>query len=224
MGFIALATLIIPLILLKHHRRPPKPRQLLDLTAFKEIPFLFATLAGIFIFAGLFVPYVFLSTFGLVKLHLSPDLAFYLTSILNAGSFAGRLIIGALATKYGPWRAYNSTVFVCALLILAWIGVHDLAGTLAFAVLYGFFSGGLVVVIGAVMPSLSPSLAVLGTRYGTMSGPPAFAELVGGPIASALGDVAGGDFLGIQLWGGCALVIAGVVLLVPHYLLAKKNK
>lgn len=222
-GFMALATLMIPLCILRHHRRPTKPRQLLDVHAFKETPYLTTLVASVFIFAGIFCPYIFISSFGLIKLQLSPDLSFYLTSILNVGSFFGRLVIGGLASKYGAWRTSHSMIIICGILAFGLIGVHNLGGTIVFAVLYGFFSGGLLVVIGAIMVSLSPSLDLIGTRFGMLCGGVAFAELVGAPIASALGHVERGEFLGIQLWTGCTLIIAGVMMSWPHFLLAKKN-
>jgi hypothetical protein len=53
-GFIQIATLIIPCTVMKVRVLPPAKRKLFDWSAFKEMPYLLFTIGGVIGFAGLY--------------------------------------------------------------------------------------------------------------------------------------------------------------------------
>ena len=91
-AFIMLGTLILPITCLKMRIKPSSVRRLFDRQAWTEASFLVFA-GGCFIgFVGLYIPYFYIETFALQKEIFNENTAFYLVSILNAGSFFGRIV------------------------------------------------------------------------------------------------------------------------------------
>jgi MFS transporter, MCT family, solute carrier family 16 (monocarboxylic acid transporters), member 10 len=96
-----------------------------------------------------------------VSLHLSraaflydgnADLFFFLffliavflvavAQIMNAASFVGRVVPSFIAHNFGVVNMMLACTLACGVLIFAMLAVTDLSGTIAFSILYGFFSG-----------------------------------------------------------------------------------
>lgn len=102
LGFTALATLIIPLIVMKQRVQPAKARSIVDTSAFTDGPFIFFVFATFVGFIGLYVGIFYYSFFGSATGLTSPSMAFYLVPILNAGSVFGRTLPNWLSDKIGP--------------------------------------------------------------------------------------------------------------------------
>lgn len=115
-GFIALATLITPVIFMEMRVKPIKPRAVLDWTVFTDWPFAFFTLSTMFGFAGLYVMLFYISFYAFATGIASRHMAFYLVPILNAGSMFGRTLPNALADKVGPLNGEHPTFPFCACL------------------------------------------------------------------------------------------------------------
>ena len=218
LGFIAFGTFLIALVLvLPSSYKNDIPRSILEIHAFKEVPFVFFTLALFFLFLGYWVPFFYMTSFARSSLHDSPDYAFYLLSISNAASIFGRIFPAFIAQRFGSIQTLTASAICCGALGLAWLGIHDVAGFTVFAVLYGFFTGVLVALPMAVVPSISPSMSVVGTRNGMSWSLASIGVLVGSPIAGALSNPGSSIYTGAQSWTGGVMVLGSVLLAVPWY-------
>ena len=143
----------------------------------------------------------------------SDDLAFYLVAVINGAAFFGRVIPGLFVDSMGPETIVTGAYLTIGILGLAWIGIHSLAGFVVFLVLYGFATGIVGSLAGALVFYLCPSPAVYGTRVGMIYSAGGAGFLVGLPSAAALSTGSRG-FLGAQLWMGIFGLVAGVGLAV----------
>ena len=66
-GFMALGTLVIPITFMQMRVKPPAKRKLLDLSAFKEPPYVLFVLGSFIGFMGLYVPFFYIQYFGIVE-------------------------------------------------------------------------------------------------------------------------------------------------------------
>jgi len=105
-GFIALATLLVPIFFMQQRFKPAKPRDVLDWTAFTDFPFISFILFTMTGFIGLYVMLFYLSYFAFASGATTAEMAFYLVPILNVASMLGRTLPNALSDKIGP---LNST-------------------------------------------------------------------------------------------------------------------
>lgn len=104
-----------------------------------------------------------------------------------------------------------------------WLAVRTGRGVIAFTVLYGFISGGLVSLPPVTVAGLSKNQDEYSTRMGMAFTICSFGALVGNPIAGALlvtGRKAGGSnpFLGPWLFAGGAMISAGALIMLAYYL------
>lgn len=92
-AFIMLATLSIPILMMKMRIKPSAARRLFDSTAWTEPAFVMFAAASFFGSIGLYVPYFYVETFCRdFNIVQGGDLKVYLIPILNAGSFLGRIV------------------------------------------------------------------------------------------------------------------------------------
>ncbi|KAF5347823.1 hypothetical protein D9757_014311 [Collybiopsis confluens] len=71
-------------------------------------------------------------------------------------------------------------------LIFAFLGATNVGGMLAFTIIYGFFSGGVLAVAPPTAASFSRDVSEVGTRIGLMTFVNSFGLLVGNPISGAI--------------------------------------
>lgn len=213
-----LATLLVSLTVMKVRIQPAQRRELLQLSAFKEAPFTLFSIAEFLGFAGLYVPFFYIQSYATnaPHTHIDPSLAFYLLIILNAASVFGRVIPNFLADKSGPLNMLLPCASISALLAFCWIAIHSKAGLVIFCILYGFFSGTFVSLPPTTVISLSPSLAVVGTRMGMSFAFAGFGLLVGNPVAGAILGT-GNNFTGVQAFCGGTVAAASVAILLARF-------
>ncbi|KKY21199.1 putative major facilitator superfamily protein [Diplodia seriata] len=214
-GFIALATQLVPNLCMKMRVLPASRRKMLDLPAFKEPPYLLFILGAMVVFMGLYTPFFYVQLFALDRSITSSNLAFYMLSIMNASSAFGRIFPNMLADRIGRFNTIAPCALLSGVLILCLIAVHDLAGLVVFCVLYGFFSGTFVSLPPTILVMLSPDRSKIGTRMGQAFSCIAIGILVGTPIGGAIqsehGFTALWLFGGIVTIGGCLSVVAARV-------------
>lgn len=228
MGFIAFFTLSIAAIIIKPSVQAVKKpsRQLFEKSIIKDRAFTTFVLASFFMWLGFLVPYILTPTFGFVGLdHPVPeDLAYYMLAVPNAAQALGRIIPAAMVDQKllsaESILLFNSVV--AGTLALCWIAVHNLGGFAAFLVLYGFFSGAVTTLPAFIIPYLSPSLTVVGTRMGVVYGAAGFGALIGTPIALEI-DTHGRPFLGAQLWNGLTILFASCLCVYPLHEARKRR-
>ena len=201
-GFIALLTLAVSIGIVKPIGARTSSRQLLDSTGFVDLPYSTFLLAAFFLFAGILVPFFLVSDFASTSsIHASSDLSFYLLAVLNSAQLFGR-IVPAMISDY--IRAEIMLFFAEVLLGVlgfCWILVHSLGGYIPWLIVYGFGSGMCTSLPPAVLPFVSPSLAVMGTRLGMLYAAAGVGVLISTPVATAADESSGG-YLGAQLWTG----------------------
>lgn len=86
----------------RYENMPPAKARPFALPAVKNKTFSLASFGMLVGFIGLYVPMFYIQTYALTKqITSNTDYAFYLLSILNAGSFFGRILPNFLADKTG---------------------------------------------------------------------------------------------------------------------------
>ncbi|KAL8685477.1 MAG: hypothetical protein Q9218_007737, partial [Villophora microphyllina] len=92
LGFISLATLLVPVCVMRDRGIPKQRHKLFDPKAFKDLPFLLSCAAMFFADTGFFGPIFYIQSYGIEALGIAPSLGFYLVSILDAASVPDRII------------------------------------------------------------------------------------------------------------------------------------
>ncbi|ETI22438.1 hypothetical protein G647_06513 [Cladophialophora carrionii CBS 160.54] len=224
-GFIILTMMIATYFLLRPdptHRRAKGP--LFDPSAIREPPFVVLFVGLFFTFLGYWVPLIFVTPYAQFSIKTSVSYAFYLLAILNAGSFAGRILPALVAHRIGPAVVLSAGSVCLGILILGWIAIHDIGGITVWAVLVGFMAGITVAIPAAVVPLMSPTPSVVGARTGMAWAGAALAALIGGPIAGALVDTEADNYTHGQAFGGAASLLGGLLLIYPAVTIARGNK
>ena len=91
-ALITTVTLMLPLIVTKMHRSTSEHHGVLDMSAWRELPYLLLAVAVFFGFVGFYVPFCYVQAYSIDKAIMSKELAFYLLPILSAGAFFGRIV------------------------------------------------------------------------------------------------------------------------------------
>lgn len=91
-ALIMLTTLILPVTCLKMRFKSPVARRFFDPQPWTEAPFVVFAVACLFGLIGLYIPYFYVDSFAREKELADASLALYLLPIMNAGSFAGRVV------------------------------------------------------------------------------------------------------------------------------------
>ncbi|KAJ5100510.1 MFS general substrate transporter [Penicillium angulare] len=214
MGFISLATLVFPLLVMRVPSaipgQPRKVRKLFDSSTLKELPFCLFLIWGFFGFAGVYMPLWYIGSYAIEKDIMSSKLASYLIPILNAGSVIGRIVPNYAADKTGPINMFIPTCFGLAVLSFAWIGIKNTPGLIVFMVLYGIFIGTYMTLPFSAVVRLSPHLGVTGVRMGMLCVVCSFGVLVGTPVGGAI--LRHGDWIGLQCFGGAMLMVSTIFI------------
>ncbi|TBU58564.1 MFS general substrate transporter [Dichomitus squalens] len=152
---------------------------------FRDIPYWIAAAGATLTVLGLYIPYFYLQLF--ISVHgLSSTLAFYSVAILNAASFFGRNILNFLADSVGQFNVTCPVSIISTALVFTLYGATTPGGAIAFAILYGFFSGGFASLLPATLAVFSRDLSEVGIRIGIGFFLTGFGILCGSPIAGAL--------------------------------------
>ncbi|KAL7906101.1 major facilitator superfamily domain-containing protein [Trichoderma velutinum] len=193
---------------------PPHPHKITGAELVKpltEIDFLLI-IAGFFCFSyGFFAIITYLPVQAL-NAGMSADLVQYLLPILNAGSLFGRLSAGIIGDKIGRFNVFIVVCFLSGIWVLAlWLPDSSDPALIAFAVLFGLFSGAYVSLITPMVAQIAP-LRELGFRSGIVQFSIAIGGLTTNPINGAILDGAGG-WVGLKVFSG-VFCIAGTAFVL----------
>ncbi|EGX94163.1 monocarboxylate permease-like protein [Cordyceps militaris CM01] len=220
-AFLLLALLVVGNLTIKS-RLPPLRRKfsMSDfLSPFSERPFLLLSIGGFIIYLGGFLPFNFIITQAKAE-GMSPQLAMYMVSIINAASTFGRILPAHFGDKYGVFNVMILFSALSAVFTLAvWLPARSNAALIAFAVLYGFTSGCMLSIIPAMVASISPDMTKLGSRNGSLYACAAVGVLFGNPIAGALVNQQHGAYSGLILFCGIALLVGTVFVVLARHAL-----
>ncbi|PCG95570.1 Major facilitator superfamily domain, general substrate transporter [Penicillium occitanis (nom. inval.)] len=209
-GFIILFMMLIAIATVKE-RLPPRKDRILLPSAFTRALYTLITLGITFMMWGMFTPFFYLPQYA--QSHgMDSQLSSYLLAILNAASMFGRVLPGFIADKIGRFNVLILNGFCTGILLLCWIAVSSDASIIVFAVLYGYFSGGIVSLMSPCIAQASPSPDQIGTHLGMSLAVVGIAGLTGTPICGALFDKYG-EYTQPAIFSG-VMVLVGVVLTV----------
>jgi len=224
-AFISLATLLYALAVVK-----PIPgsssgsRSLFDSTAFRNPAFIVYSISMFLFFIGLYFPFFYISAWAETNLGTTPSLAFYLFSLLNAGSFFGRIIPGLLADQFGSVNVLIPCLTITAILNFAWISIDSFSTLVVFCIFYGFFSGACVSLPPTIVAGIAPDMSKIGTWMGMTFIFAGCGLLIGNPIAGAILDGQGGSYVGAQCFSGATVMGGAVMTMILRYLKYKDGK
>ncbi|KAK5053741.1 hypothetical protein LTR84_001702 [Exophiala bonariae] len=212
LGFISFATVWFSVLVMRPRVIPKQKRHLTDLAAFKELPYTLFCIAMMFGFIGFYGPVYYIQPYAIGKGITGVGLGFYILPILNAASIPGRIVPNFIADYTGPLNILIPCSLMTGILAFIWISIENLGGTIVFAILYGFFSGGFVSMPPVAIVTLTKDMSKLGTRMGQCFVLSAFGLLLGTPVSGAILKSTG-SWLGVQLFSGVTIVLTGLLLL-----------
>lgn len=223
-----LAALCLVAVLLVRSRLPPRPgASVIPNMRILAQPAFALTTAGVFFMEwGLFIPVTYISSYVLErKVEGGAAFAFQVLAIFNAGSCFGRYLPGLVADKIGRFNAMIIALSLCGITTLAfWLpasllpitnGVAHPAVkplTIVYSLLFGFASGSNISLTPVCVGQLCGT-DEYGRYYATCYTLVSFGTLTGIPIAGALIQVCGGNYLGVVLFtGGCYIISLGAFI------------
>lgn len=213
LGFISLATLIIPIVVLKQRVTPAHARAIFDWTVFTDLPFLTFIFGGLLGYIGLYVVLFYISYFGESTGILDESLSFYIIPILNAASMFGRTAPNYLADKTGPFNMIIPGAVICGILTFCLIAVDSLGGIMCIAIFFGFFSGVYIGMPPMLVVALTKDRSKIGTRIGMAFAIIGVGVFAGGPgsggILALNSD--GTNWTGVWVFGGVVFMASAVV-------------
>ncbi|KAH0343492.1 MFS general substrate transporter, partial [Aureobasidium melanogenum] len=222
LGFLALATLLVPIFVMKQRVKPPKARALIDTSVFKDIPFMVFVVGAMVGFIGLYTVLFYISFFGESKGYTDASMSFYIVPILNAASVFGRTLPNALSDKTGSFNIILPGAAVCSILIFCMIAVDGLASIIVLAVLFGFFSGVFIALPPVCLVALTADKSRIGSRIGMAFAFMGFGTLAGGPGGGAILQNYGPklQWTGLWIYGGVACAVAAAMFTVVRMMKA----
>jgi len=217
-GFISLFLLLIAAVTIRptSSRRKGNP---IVLAAFKNKAFNLQV-AGLFmVVLGFWTPYFYIAAYARDN-GMSPLLASYLFAILNAGSFAGRVLGGTFAQHLGQFNVVALSCYASAVLLFCWLRVTTSAGLIALAVLFGATSGTIIALMMSTMAHSAPHPSQIGAYVGQATVVIGFAGLAGTPVAGALiSDY--GDYTQGIVFSGTVMLAGAVIFTFARYVYAR---
>ncbi|KAL4881190.1 major facilitator superfamily domain-containing protein [Aspergillus karnatakaensis] len=211
-AFLILAVLLVSCPFIRA-RLPPRKSKFLLPRAFKEARYTMLTFASFFMFLGMFPPFFFLPSYGITQ-GMTPTLAFYLSAILNAASFPGRIVPAILSDKFGKLNIYAAAGITTGILTLCWQRVHGNAAVIVFAALFGFFSGAIISGGSVTLASCTNDAKNIGTYMGMGMAWTSLAPLIGPPISGALEDGTPDGYKSIAIFAGTVTLFGGLFVLL----------
>ena len=214
-GFIALATLLIPNFVMKMRFKPPKARALIDWTAFTDGQYMLAVVAAMIGFIGLYVIFFYISYYAEDTGITSSAMSFYIVPIFNAASVFGRTLPNALSDKTGAINLIAPGALAVGALQFAMIGVKSEAALIVVAILFGFFSGVFIALPPVLFVALTKDRTKIGTRIGMGFGILGFGVLAGGPGGgNLLGDGSNLHWTSLWVYAGVTGIVSGVLFII----------
>ncbi|KAH6903251.1 major facilitator superfamily domain-containing protein [Coprinopsis sp. MPI-PUGE-AT-0042] len=181
--------LLVSLLLMRPRNLPKKevgPSAFSNLKTFsRDVPYVITVFGTVCMLAGLYFPIYFIQL-NSVKIGIGSSLAFYTITILNGSSILGRILPTLFVSRFGPFNVLIFIALMCAVLEFCTLAVKDAAGTVVYAIMFGFFSGAYISLLPPAITSLAHSQSEIGSRLGLCFTFTGIGGLVGTPIAGAL--------------------------------------
>ena len=195
--------------------KPPKKKT--DFSVIRKPAFILVVV-GVMIFnLAMFSPFFFLTSYA-ISLGHSTSFAFYLLSALNGASLFGRIGMGSIADKYGPFNLLSIAAILSAVVCFCWTTVTSIAGLLVWSLAYGFVCGSVLSLQFQCATSLSTPEThgtVMGLAFGCVS----VTGLVGNPVAGALVPK---GWIAVSMYSGASLMTGAVFVVLARLSLSRE--
>lgn len=223
-AFILLGLSVPPIVFMKPRvPRSAHRRAFLDSTYFSDLPMLLFSAAAFFAFVGLYVPFFYLQLYSIEFRLSSGEFSPYFVTLLNVGSIFGRLIPNYIAVYVESPTILLVMLAASAALAFAWLSISNFGGLVAFALLYGAFSGGVVSMIPSAIVPYCPTLSRLGTRMGMNFTIAGVSVLIGTPIGGAILSHGGKSaWKGLIAYSGAVLATGAIFLVISYWLFQRR--
>ena len=184
---------------------------------FRDRNFKLLYASGVVSILGLFMPYTHLPKYA--QLHgTSTGASILILSIMGLASAVGRVIIGLAADAYGRLVMLMVCMSVGGASTLCWMACVTFPTMMLYAVVYGFFAGGVISLFPTVCAELY-GIKRIGMVIGVLYSGTALGNLLAAPIGGFLFDATGDYYASIAVSGSLLL---GSTLFV--YLVDPKQK
>ncbi|KAK2032996.1 major facilitator superfamily transporter [Colletotrichum zoysiae] len=211
-GFIALATLMIPLFVMKARGKPGNPRSFIDWTAFRDGRYMTFVAGTVFGSASVLILNTYISYFGQNRSLLDNAMSFYIVAVFNAASCVGRILPNFISDTFGPFNIFAPFMFITGAAALCMIAVQNEGGLIAMSIVLGFLSGVFPSMPPVCFARLTKDKSKLGTRMGMGYSMSSLGYLAGAPGAGAiLGTVAPLEWTGLWIYCGMASFASGSI-------------
>ncbi|KAK1570247.1 major facilitator superfamily transporter [Colletotrichum navitas] len=213
MGFLILADSIVIFLIARPKAATRKGGPLLELSAFKELPYLLFTIGMFFALLGVYFAYYYVPNFGRDKLKLQPNETLTVLIVMSAVGIIGRLIPPFIADKsIRPLRTLVISLLLSSLNLFAWSAVSSTAGLYVWVIAYAFTANAVQTLFTASMGEVTSDMSKLGVRIGMVFTIVSFACLVGSPIGGSLVDINHGDYTYAQIFAGASMLLGGLLV------------
>ncbi|KAL7938906.1 major facilitator superfamily domain-containing protein [Trichoderma chlorosporum] len=179
--------------------------------AVAERRFFALCLALFFIYGGMLIPFYYIPLFA-IEHGVGSTMANSLLAIGYAGSVVGRVGSGWIADRFGRFNVLFVMGVLTAVVTFCWGAMTTISGMMAFAVLFGLFSGGLIPLGSACVAQTAPDMGHIGLRIGFMMAFASFSALSGGPASGAIKDATASWFSVFSF--SASLTLLGALMLL----------
>ncbi|TKX18991.1 MFS transporter-like protein 164 [Elsinoe australis] len=218
LGLLSLSCLCVSMLLIR--TRLPKnthARLTLDWRGFRDIRFTLTMIAIFILDWAILVPGAYMTTYAIAA-GMSKDVADLLLPILNAATIFGAFVPGMIADSLGRFNVTIICALMCGILNIGiWLTAgSNAASMIAFAVLFGLFSGpgySLTPVCVAQLCRPEDFASKFGAAYGIVS----FATLFGVPISGlVLGTGDGHNYQALIIFCATAYFASAAVFIIAR--------
>ncbi|KAJ2078233.1 hypothetical protein H4R24_004622 [Coemansia sp. RSA 988] len=210
--------------LLRSRLKAARTEQFIDFASLKNVRFVMLFFSSLFACAGYFMPFYFMPSYVVVVIGQPSNWGANISSILNAGSIAGRLLVGISADYMGPLNALIvSTLMSTIAVLVMWLPFKSLEVMIAAAVVFGFFSGSLVSLVPVVTANLF-GIKRIPSILGLLLISYMIGMLISSPVGGALLDKYGNgvDFTWLIVYNGIFFCLAVVTQLILRTILTRR--
>ncbi|KOS40157.1 hypothetical protein ACN38_g9020 [Penicillium nordicum] len=190
-----------------------------DLSAFRERPYLLFSIGSFLIFEGIYFAYIYVRQFAQAHTGFTASESLLLLILMNGVGIPSRIASAFVADRWlGAVRTCIAVSIPCGIAILGWIGVHTHAGMFIWATVYGLLvncAQGQLPAANAYFGSKDPEKS--GTRVGMITTINSIPLLTGPYIAGRLIALRGGDYLYAQLFGGICILTGALFVAGSHF-------
>ncbi|CRL23939.1 Sucrose/H+ symporter, plant [Penicillium camemberti] len=190
-----------------------------DLSAFRERPYLLFSIGSFLIFEGIYFAYIYLRQFAQAHTGFTASDSLLLLILMNGVGVPSRIAAAIVADRWlGAVRTCIAVSIPCGIAILGWIGVHTHVGMFIWATVYGLLvncAQSQLPAANAYFGSKDPEKS--GTRVGMITTINSIPLLTGPYIAGQLIALRGGDYLYAQLFGGICILTGALFVVGSHF-------